>query len=95
MSQLKNCFIQSHTVSDRTRLWFFIWACLAHSQRRRVGHSTVRNGRASILGLQEVEVISHSCRVDHVAWIHSEAVLVSWPWQLLESKTKLISIQSR
>ena len=51
-----------------------------------MGHATVRDGGASILGLQQVKVVSHGCRVAHDARVHSEAILVAWPRQLRKIK---------
>ena len=52
-----------------------------------MGHSTVRDGGASILGLQQVEVVGHRCRVVHDARVHGKAILVTWPRQLVKIRT--------
>lgn len=47
-----------------------------------MGHPTVRDGGASILGLQQIEVVGHGCRVAHDARVNSKAILVTCPRQL-------------
>lgn len=47
-----------------------------------MGHSTVGDGGASVLGLKEVKVVGHGRLVTHDARVHGKAVLVAWPWQL-------------
>lgn len=71
-----------HTISDGVCLHLLVRAGLAHSQRRGVGDATVRDWRASILGLQQIEVVGHGCRVAHDARVDGKAILVTWPGQL-------------
>lgn len=55
-----------------------------------MGHPTVRDWRASILGLQQIKVVGHGCLVAHDARVHSKAILVTRPRQLEETKTQVI-----
>lgn len=55
-----------------------------------MGNPTVRDGRASILGLQQIKVVGHGCRVAHDARVHSKAILVTWPRQLRNIKTQIM-----
>lgn len=71
-----------HTISDGVCLHLLVRAGLAHSQWRGVGDATVRDWRASILGLQQIEVVGHGCRVAHDARVDGKAILVTWPGQL-------------
>lgn len=77
------------TVSDGVSLQLLVRAGLAHPQRRRVSHA-VRDGGASVLGLQQVEVVGHGGRVVHEARVHGEAVLVTRPRQLHTAETQAV-----
>lgn len=54
-----------------------------------MGHPTVGNRGASILGLKQIEVVGHGCWVAHDARVHSKAILVTWPRQLGKIKTQI------
>lgn len=71
------------TVSDGVRgLQLLVGAGLANPQGWGVGHAPVRDRWATVLGLQQVEVVGHGGRVAHQARVHGEAVLVARPRQL-------------
>lgn len=73
----------SPTVSDGVRrLQLLVGAGLANPQGRGVGHAPVRDRGASVLSLQQVEVVGHGGGVAHQARVHCEAVLVARPRQL-------------
>lgn len=82
---LKDLKEASPTISDGVRLELFVRAGLAHSERGRVSDPAVRDRRAAILSLQQVEVVGHGCRVAHEPGVHGKAVLVPWPRQLTET----------
>lgn len=47
-----------------------------------MGDATVGDWRAPILGLQQIEVVGHGCRVAHDARVDGKAILVTRPGQL-------------
>lgn len=80
----------SPTVSDGVRrLQFLVGAVLPYPQWGGVGHTPVGYWGASVLGLQQVEVVGHGCWVAHQARVHGKAVLVARPRQLGDHRPHL------
>lgn len=83
-----------HTVSDGISLKLLVGTgLLAHAQGGGVCDSAVGDGRAPVLGLQQVQVVGHGRLVAHDAWVHGKAVLVAGPRQLDGDRLDTTSIR--